>query len=198
MRSKRFSPIANGRKISEDIFFNKKRRKELKVSFLKTQKAILENSDFTIKPVLKEEFDRRILETSVLSFTVKGLEAVKNAEKYDKEVYYRNCKAYLFKKEKSVVLKGTFFKPLLNSDMMISYALFPQGLPENSRKKVIIYRQGNTFDLTGYKEIDSGTFRQNILNFKDLSLIIKGKKNVYKLKLTLVNQDRQSYWATRI
>lgn len=190
--------IKSGKKINRDIYFSKKRRAELKRTFLKSQKAILENSDFSIKPVLKEEYDQRHLVTSALSFTVKGLETIEKAEEWDKTVYLTNCKFILYKKGKSLVFKAIFLKPLLDNKKRTSYFYFPQGFPENTKKKTFIYKDGKRFSLKGYEKVDFGTFKQKVLDYKVLSLKYKGKKANYDFKLTLINEENQSYWVTKI
>lgn len=190
--------IKSGKKINRDIYFNKKRRKELKKTFLKTQQTILKESDFSIKPVLKHEYAKRILDTSFLAFTVKGLEIIKKAERFDKTVYLTKCKFTLYRKGKSLVFKATFLKSLLDNKKRTSYFHFPQGLPKNTKKKTFIYKDGKKFGLKGYKLEDSGTIRQKILNFYELTLIYKGNKATYKFKLKLINEEKQSYWAIKL
>lgn len=185
--------LKSGRKMRKDIFFNKKRREELRITFLRTQKAILQNSDSSIKPFSEEEYAQRRLETSALAFTVKGLEAIKEAEAFDKKTYLTNCKFYLFKKGKSVVIKATFIKPLLGSNSKTSFAYFPQGLPESTKKRAFIHK--DKFEFKEYKLLDSGVFKQKILNFEEYTLKFKGEKVDFNIKLKLINSGKQSYWA---
>jgi len=200
MNDKEFKRLAikSGKKINRDIYFNKKRREELRKIFLKSQKAILENSDPSIRPVLKEEYDQRHLETSFLAYTVKGLEAIKNAEERDKTVYLTDCKFILYKKGKSLAFKTTFFKPLLDNNSRTSYFAFPQGFPETSKKKAFIYKDGKGFSLKGYERVDFGTFKQKILDYKILGLKYKGNKANYDFKLALINDEKQSYWVEKL
>jgi len=190
--------LESGEKFSRDVFFNKKRRKELKTILLKSQREILTNSDPSIRPVLKEEYAKRALDTSVLAFTVKGLETIQNAEERDKKVYLTNCKFVLHKKGLSFVFKGTFLKPLLDTKKKESYLYFPNSLPKVSRKKAYIYKDGKSFSLEGYEKIDSGTFRQKILDYKEFTIKYKGKDESYNFKLNLIDDSKQSYWAISI
>jgi len=197
-KSLRTVALASGRKMNRDIYFNKKRRRVFKKSFLETQKEILENEDFSVKPVLKEEYDKRMLTTSMLAFTVSWLETIEKAEKYDKKVYLTDSKFILYRKEMSVVFKATFLKPLLDNKVKTSFLCFPQGFPRKTKKKTFIYKDGRKFSLKGYEEIDSGTFKQKVLDYKDISLKYKGKKDHYNFKLTLINDEKQSYWVTSL
>ncbi len=197
-KSLRTVALASGRKMNRDIYFNKKRRRVFKKSFLETQKEILENEDFSVKPVLKEEYDKRMLTTSMLAFTVSWLETIGKAEKNDKKIYLTDSKFILYRKEMSFVFKATFLKPLLDNKVKTSFLCFPQGFPRKTKKKAFIYKDGRKFSLKGYEEIDSGTFKQKVLDFKDLSLKYKGKKDHYNFKLTLINDEKQSYWVTSL
>ena len=197
-KSLRTVALASGRKMNRDIYFNKKRRRVFKKSFLETQKEILENEDFSVKPVLKEEYDKRMLTTSMLAFTVSWLETIEKAEKYDKKVYLTDSKFILYRKEMSVVFKATFLKPLLDNKVKTSFLCFPQGFPQKTKKKAFIYKDGRKFSLKGYKLVDSGIFKQKVLDYKDISLKYKGKKDHYNFKLTLINDEKQSYWVTSL
>ncbi|MDP2637661.1 MAG: hypothetical protein Q8P26_01205 [Candidatus Levybacteria bacterium] len=183
-----------GRKTRKEIFFNKKRREELRKAFLRGQKAILQNSDFSVKPFTEEEYAQRSLEASALAFTVTGLETIKKAEDFDKSSYLVNCKFYLFKKGKSVIIKATFLRPLLDSNLKTTFVYFLQGLPNEIKKKASVHK-GN-FKLEGCKLLDSGSFKQKILNFEEYTLKFKGKKVNLKIKLKLINEEKQSYWVT--
>lgn len=194
MKFSRADGLKSGRKMRKDIFFNERRREELRKTFLRTQKAILQNSDFSIKPFLEEEYAQRRLETSALAFTVRSLETIKEAEVFDKKTYLTNCKFYLFKKGKSAIIKATFLKPLLDNNSKTTFAYFPQGLPKGIRKKAFVYKE--KFEFTEYKLQDSGVFKQKILNFEEYTLKFKGKKVDFNIKLKLINSDKQSYWAT--
>lgn len=194
-KSLRTVALASGKKMNRDIYFNKKRRIELKRTFLKTQKSILEDKNLSEKPVLKEEYDQRTLATSMLAFTVSGLETIEKAEERDKTIYLTNCKFVLFKKGKSMVFKATFLKPFLNSKLRTSYFSFPQGFSKGMKKKAYIYKDGKEVSLKGYEEIDFGTFKQKILDYKVLGLKYKGKKANYDFKLILINEEKQSYWV---
>jgi len=196
MKASRLNGFKSGRKIRKDIFFNKKKRKELRKAFLRGQKAILQNSDFSVKPFSEEEYAERRLEASALAFTVTGLETIKKAEEFDKKTYLTNCKFYLFKKRKSVVFKAVFLKPLLDNKEKTSFLYFPQGLPKNTKKKAFVYKDKKKFELQGYKLEDSGTFKQKIIDFYKLSLDYKGKKTSFKFKLKLINEEKQSSWVT--
>lgn len=198
MKLSRADGFKYGRKIRSDIFFNKKRRVELKSTFLKGQKLILQTSDFLEKPLLEEEYAKRMLETSALAFTVTGLETIKKAEDFDKKTYLTNCKYGLYKKGKSVVFKGTFLKPLIDNKAKTSFLYFPQGLPKNTKKKAFIYKDKKKFELKGYKLEDSGTFKQKVIDFYKLSLDYKGEKTSFKFKLKLINEEKQSYWAEKL
>lgn len=182
-----------GRKLRNDIFFNKKRREELKKTFLKGQKLILETSDLTVKPVLKNEYAKRQLETSVLAFTVTGLETVKKAEDFNKDTYLTKCRFYFLKKGKSAVIKTTFFKPLLDKTLKTTFVYFPQGLPENTKRKAFIYKRW--FEFKGHKLFDKGAFRQKILNFNEFSLTLKGEKIKARIILKIINRDSLTYWS---
>lgn len=183
-----------GRKLRNDIFFSKKRREELKKAFLKGQKLILETSDFSVKPALKNEYAKRQLESSVLAFTVTGLETVKKAEDFNKDTYLTKCRFYFFKKGKSAVIKTTFFKPLLDKTPKTTFVYFPQGLPENTKRKAFVYKRG--FEFKGYKLFDKGTFRQKILNFNGFNLILKGEKIKTRIILKIINPESLIYWST--
>ncbi len=196
MKASRLNGFKSGRKIRKDIFFNKKKRKELRKTFLIGQKAILQNSDFSVKPFSEEEYAERRLDAPALAFTVTGLETVKKAEDSDKKTYLTNCKYGLYKKGKSAVFKGTFLKPLIDNKAKTSFLYFPQGLPKNTKKKGFIYKDKKRLELKGYKLEDSGTFKQKIIDFYKLSLDYKGKKTSFKFKLKLVNEEKQSYWVT--
>lgn len=195
MKFSRTNGFKSGRKMRKDIFFNEKRREELRKSFLRTQKAILQNSDSSVKPFSEEEYAQRMLETSALAFTVTGLETIKKAEDFDKSSYLVDCKFHLFKKGKSVVIKTTFLKPLLDNNLKTTFVYFPQGLPNGLKKKTFIYKEKFSFDK--YRQIDSGNFQQKILNFEEYTLKFRGKKVNLKIKLKLINEDKQSYWANK-
>ena len=190
----RADALKSGRKMRKDIFFNKKKRKDLRNTFLRTQKVILQHSDFSVKPFSEEEYAQRRLETSALAFTVTGLEAIRNAEDSDKKTYLTNCKFYLLKKRKSIIIKATFLKPLLDNNLKTTFVYFPQGLPRDLKKKAFVCKE--RFEHEGYKLLDSGTFKQKILNFEEYTLKFKGEKADFNIKLKLINSDRQSYWTT--
>ncbi len=191
---KRFSPIKAGRKLGKDLFLKKKLRKFMKKMFLKTQRNILENSDFTIKPILKHEFAERQLETSVLAFTVTGLETIKKAEEFEKNTTLENCKFKLFQKigGSSVIIRGDFFKPLKNENKIV-FVYFPKGLPKNGNKKTFIYKDKYEFD--GYKLIDEGSFKQKILNFEEFSITCRGKVFNKRIILKTIGDSTLEYWS---
>lgn len=183
------------KKLDGEIYFNKKKRKEWKRTFLKTQKSILEDKSLVEKPVLKEEYDKRTLATSMLVFTVTGLKEIEKAENFDKTVYLTNCKFTLFKKGEFLVFKSVFLKPLLDKKTRTSYFCFPQGFPKTTKKKTYIVKDEKEFSLKGYREIDSGTFKQRVFDHKIIGLSYNGKDSSYEFKLTLICEEKQSYWA---
>lgn len=193
MKFSRADGFKSGTKMRKDIFFNKKRREELRKTFLRTQKAILQNSDSSIKPFTEEEYAQRRLETSALALTVAGLETIKKAKDFDKNSYLANCKFYLFKKGKSVIIKATFAKPLLDNNSKTTFVYFPQGLPKNVRKKAFVYK--DKFEFKEYELMDLGVFKQKILNFEEYTLKFKGEKADFNIKLKLINSGKQSFWA---
>jgi len=195
MKFSRAEGLKSGKKIRKDIFFNKKRREELRKTFLRTQKAILQYSDFSIKPFSEEEYAQRRLETSTLALTVKSLETIKEAEEFDKKTYLTSCKFYLFKKGKSVIIKTIFLKPLLDNNLKTTFVYFPQGLPENVKKKAIVYKE--KFEFEGYNLIYSGTFKQKILNFEEWTIKFKSKEVDFKIRLKIINSEKQTYWANK-
>jgi len=176
-----------------DIYFNKRKRKSLKTNFLKIQKSILEGPDFSEKPVLDKEFEEREFKTSMLNLSVVGLDFIKDAEEFDKDTLFTNCKFELYKKLNSYVFKTTFFKPLKNENKT-SFLVFENGLPKNTRKKGYIEKV--RYDLTGYEVIDKGSFEQKIKNFKKIELSFKGKEFEYNFLLKLIGKDKWSYWVT--
>ncbi len=194
-KSLRKLAIKTGDKITREIFLNKRKRKKHKELFLIAQKYVLKNADFSVKPVLKQEYEERMLHTSILSFSVKGLEMVKNAEQRDKETHLTNCKFVLFKKGKSLVFKSTFLKPLLDNKKRTSYFYFPHGFPKNTKKKAYIYKGIDKFKSKEYRNVDKGIFKQKILDFKTFTIKHKGEKEDYNFKLTILNKEKQSYWA---
>jgi hypothetical protein len=177
-----------------DIYFNKKKRKRIKTNLLKIQKNILEGPDFSEKPVLSKEFEEREFKTSMLNLSVQGLGIIKDAEEFEKDKKFTNCKFELYKKSQSYVFKTTFFKPLKNENNT-SYLVFENGLPENSRQKGYI-QKNNLVDLKGFESIDNGSFRQKIINFNELELTFKGSKNKYKFLLKLIDEEKWSYWVS--
>lgn len=48
------------------------------------------------------------------------------------------------------------------------------------------------------RKIDSGTFKQRVFNHKVIGLSYNGKDSSYEFKLTLINEEKQSYWAIRL
>ncbi len=195
MKFSKADGLKSGEKMRKDIFFNKKRREELRKTFLRTQKAILQYSDFSIKPFSEQEYAQRRLETSTLALTVKSLEMIKEAEEFDKKTYLTNCKFYLFKKGKAAIIKATFLKPLLDNNLKTTFVYFSQGLPKNVKKKAIIYKE--KFEFEGYKLMDSGTFKQKILNFEEWTIKLKSKEIDFKIRLKIINSDKQSYWTNK-
>jgi hypothetical protein len=187
--------LKSGEKMRKDIFFNGKRREELRKTFLRTQKAILQNSDFSIKPFSEQEYAQRRLETSALAFTVTGLETIKKAKDFDRNSHLTSCKFYLFKKGKSVIIKTTFLKPLLDNNLKTTFVYFPQGLPENVKKKAIVYKE--KFEFAGYKLMDSGTFKQKIFNFEEWTIKFKSKEVDFKIRLKIINSEKHTYWANK-
>jgi hypothetical protein len=191
---KKISLAVPKNKLREDIFLKKKTRKDLKQILLKVQRNILENSDFSIKPVLKQEFADRQLETSLLSFSVKGLETIKKAEEFEKHITIRNCKFQLLQKIRgsSVIVRGDFFKPL-RDEYVTAFIFFPKGLPKKGYKKVFIYR--NKYEFEGYKLIDKGAFRQKILNLEEFSVTCRGKFFNKSIVLRTIGDSNLEYWA---
>ena len=177
-----------------DIYFNKRKRKSLKTNFLKIQKNILEGPDFSEKPVLSKDFEEREFKTSMLNLSVQGLGIVKDAEEFEKDKKFTNCKFELYKKSNIYVFKTTFFKPLKNENNT-SYLVFENGLPKSLRKKGYI-QKNNLVDLKGFKIIDNGSFKQKLINFNELELAFKGSGNKYKFLLKLINKDKWSYWVS--
>jgi len=192
----RHSGFQAGRKLRNDIFFNNKRRGELKKTFLKGQGLILETADFSVKPALEQEYAKRQLESSFLALTVTALETVKKAEDFNKDIYLTKRRFYLFKKGKSAVIKTTFLKPLLEKALKTTFVYFPQGLPENTKKKAFVYKE--RFELEGYKLFDKGTFKQKIPNFNELCLTLKGEKIKARIILKIINRDTLTYWSRAI
>lgn len=186
--------IKKGRKkFTDDVYFNKSKREKLKEDFLRIQKSVLEGPDFSEKPVLKNEFEEREFKTSMLNLSVVGLDFIKNAEEFDKDTLFINCKFELYKKNNSYVFKTTFFKPLKNENKT-SFLVFENGLPEISKKKGYIEKV--KYDLTGYRVIDRGTFEQKIKMFKEVELFFKGKEP-YNFLLKLIDKDKWTYWVIR-
>jgi hypothetical protein len=177
-----------------DIYFNKRKRKSLKTNLLKIQKNILEGPDFSEKPVLSKEFEEREFKTSMLNLSVQGLGIIKDAEEFEKDKKFTNCKFELYRKSQSYVFKTTFFKPLKNENNT-SYLVFENGLPDSSRKKAYI-QKNSLVDLKGFETIDNGSFRQKIINFSELELTFKGSRNKYMFVLKLINKDKWSYWVS--
>ncbi|OGH07459.1 MAG: hypothetical protein A2171_00315 [Candidatus Levybacteria bacterium RBG_13_35_9] len=180
-------------KYAHDIYFDKKWREKAKKSFLRIQKEILEKSDFTVKPVLKEEYEQRNLERAALELSVVGLAGIKKAEEFYKKTYLTKCTFTLFKKGKTLVFKNRFYKPLLNV-WKISYFLLPTGIPEKKRKKVFIIR--DKFSLTGFKTLEKGSFRQKVYEIDKMYLFFKSSKKRWKFDMKLISSEKNSYWAT--
>ncbi len=176
-----------------DIYFNKRKRKSLKSNFLKIQRNILEGPDFSEKPVLDKEFEERKFKTAMLNLSVVGLDFIKGAEEFDKDTLFTNCKFELYKKLNSYVFKTTFFKPLKNENKT-SFLVFENGLPKNTKKKGYIEKV--SYDLTGYRVIDKGSFKQIIKKLKEVELSFKGKELNYNFLLKLIDKDKWSYWVT--
>lgn len=181
-------------KIIFEAYFKPKKREEYKRKALELQRAMLVNSEEFKKPVTKKEQEEYHLATSMLHFSIKLLELAETGEKFQKDTTFVNSRFHLLKKEKELVFKA--FIETLGGDKRVSFFHFPSGIPKKTRKKAFIHK--HEFDLNGFKITDEGTFKQKVLNFKEITLSFKGKKEKYNLLLEMIGHDNKEFWVKNL
>lgn len=181
-------------KLFKDFFLNKRKRKDLKMEFLKAQKYVLENADFTKKPVTKEEYDERALNVLRLENSVGGLYVIKEAEKTDKELRMINCRFKLYKKGKAYIIANTFDTPNAKKKTDKTFHFMPNGLPIKTAKKEYKYR--NKFEFSDYELIDEGIFKQVFDEIKGSKVSYKGKIYNFRIKYHQISSDKKTHMKT--
>lgn len=182
-------------KFEKNLYFNKKKRQDIKISFLRLQKSILENVDPTIKPQTKEEYKDREFYTSFFDISIKGLNRVKEAEEFQLKITLKNCKFELYKAKKNngLMIVNYFFKVYENKNK-IKYIYLTNGLSFKGKKKIKLIERKP--DLKNFELIDKGVFRQEIKNFKGFFLTYKGKIFKQKFFFQHIKGSPVNLWLT--
>lgn len=193
---KRFSAVKVGKRVLHDIYFNAKKRNKIKKGSLKIQKTILENVDSTVKPVLKEEYEERETYSSWLYMSTTFLKTVKDAEDLKYRTTLKKCSFQLYKskKTKTVIIENKFFK-VCEGKNKTTVVVFPNGLPYESKRRCRFYKNGYEFNKDDYEMIDSGKFKQKILDFSELSVSFKGKVFNKKIVFKQISESNEHHWA---
>ena len=197
LKTKKFKKLVeeSNKKFLNDLYFNPKKRESFKKSanesvevFLKaaTEPIPLNSSlkDIELRPAL----DR--LTDSLLNL----VKAADNVPNKLKEFELTNGKFKLFKKGKYLVADSRFNKGFPKRRKR-AYFTFPAGLPRGKRRTKSQIIRGS-FNLTGYKLKDEGTFTQKLLSFQKARLVFKGKKKSFKVEITKRGEVVDDYWLT--
>lgn len=186
-------PFFYGHDIHHEIYFNKRRRSFYKRRFGYLYKISIEHADFTRKPRTKFEYEIREINVSMLAMCQQVMELIKKAEEYDKQIYLTYCRFFLLRKGHKYVYQMKFYKPKLDKKKRETFLYFPNGIPKNSKKKCYLIRE--SFDTSGYRIIDLGTFKQKLYSFIEWDIYLKRNNSQTKLTLKLISQEKQTYWG---
>lgn len=193
-RKEKVQLSAISKKLDEQIYFNTRKRNNIKKNVLRLQKSLLQSVDTTIKPVLKQEYIDREFHVSWLNICVKFLKVIKDAEIFKYDTTLKNChfKIYKAKKGNTVIIQSKFFK-ICESKNKVTFVVFPAFLT-NSKKKCILYRNSYKFNTSDFVLIDKGRFKQKMEDFKSFTVNYKGKIFNKKLLFTKIKDSATYYW----
>lgn len=193
-RKERLQLNAMSKKLDKNIYFNTRKRNNIKKNVLRLQKSLLQSVDTTIKPVLNQEYIDREFHVSWLNICIKFLKVIRDAEDFKYSTTLKNChfKIYKAKKGKIVIIRSNFFKPCENKNK-ITFIVLPV-FPTLSKKKCTLYRKEYKFNSSDFVLIDGGRFKQKVEDFKSFSVNYKGKIFNKKLLFTKIKSSATYHW----
>jgi hypothetical protein len=183
-------------KFSDDIYFNPKRRKELRESFVKAQDAFAGELEKPVRPSSSiQSAQNNYWAGEFMDQMTKLIDVIDNVvPKKLKEWELSNCKFQLFKKVDSnfLAIKCDYYKGVPKKHKKACH-LIPSGLPRKGKTTKCQMIRG-VYKLDGFEQIDEGIFTQKLLKFTKVEQTFKGKVRTIKFVLTQRGNIDDNYW----
>lgn len=187
-------------KFVRDLYFNPKKRKEFRKTFVEGRDSFLEILERPMKsnPSVTEAQDRAWADTFADQME-RMVDTIDN-------VVPRNLKSYelsdthfkLFRKPNSKFLAiECRYKKGIPKKRYRTCLLIPAGFPVKP-KRTSVQMIRDTYDLTGFELQDEGTFTQKFLSFVKVRQTFKGRKVTVKFELTQRGKTKDDNWLRMI
>jgi hypothetical protein len=184
------------KKFVNDVYFNPKRREEIRKMAVKGQADFLEIIERPLgaNPHYDDMFGKAWADT-FLNHMTNIVDLVDNiVPKRLEEIKITNgkYKSYIESKGRELVFDVAYDKGIpkkhLHAHMIISSG--PPVRGKRTKAKLIRVK----FNPKGYTQVDSGLFFQNLKSFQKVEQIFKGKKKTLKFFLTQRGKIKDDYW----
>lgn len=173
-------------KYVNDVYFNPRKREEIRQTFVESRDSFNETVAELQKPNLSEDDEKaRNWAKELASLAEEMINVIDNAVPRNLKKYQlTNSFFKLFKKQNSryLVIKSNYDKGIPKRHYL-TYLLIPYGLPKKGKRTKARMIRGN-YDLKGFDQIDSGAFTQIMKSFVKVNLIYKGESGTLKVQLT--------------
>jgi hypothetical protein len=188
------------KKVSErfvnDLYFNPKRRKELRELFAKSQKSFEKELEKPLGPSSSIQSVKNNYWAGQFMDSMTGLVDVidKTVPQKLKEWELTNCNFILFKKRNgnSLALQCDYYKGVPKKHYK-TCLLIPAGLPKKGKRTKAQMLRG-LYELKSYEQIDKGTFTQKFIKFTKVEQVFKGEIKTIKFVLTQRGKVKDDNW----
>ena len=179
-----------------DLYFNAKKRKDLRQSFNKSRDSFLKILEQPQKknPTVSEAKDRYWAD--VFSDQMSGLiDVIDNVvPRKIKEIELTNAHFKLFKKSRGnfIVIECKYNKDIPKKHYR-ACLLIPFGFPRREKRTKVQIKRG-AYDLKGFVLQDEGTFTQKFISFVQVRQTFNGKNVTIRLELTQRGKVKDNNW----
>ena len=189
-----------GKKVSErfanNVYFNPKRRKELRELFVKSQKSFEEELEKPVGPSSSIQSAKNNYWAGEFGDSMTRLiDVIDNTVPQKlKEWELTNCSFKLFKKRNgnSLAIKCDYKKGIPKKHYK-TCLLIPSGLPRKGKLTKAQMIRG-LYKLKDFEQIDEGTFTQKFIKFTKVEQTFKGKAKTIKFVLTQRGEVKDDNW----
>lgn len=179
-----------------DLYFNAKKRKDLRQSFSKSRDSFLKILEEPQKknPTVSEAKDQYWAD--VFSDQMSGfIDVIDNViPKKLKEIELTNAYFKLFKKGRGnfIAIECKYDKDIPKKHYK-ACLFIPFGFPKTGRRTKVQIKRGE-YDLKSFVLQDEGTFTQNFISFVNVRQTFNGKNGTIRLELTQRGKVKDNNW----
>lgn len=187
-------------KFVRDLYFNPKKRKDFRKTFVEGRDSFLKILEQPMKPnpTIAEAQNRAWADTFAdqMERMVDTIDNVvpKNLKSYElSDTHFK-----LFRKPNSKFLAiECRYKKGIPKRSYRTCLLIPAGFPTKPKRTSVQMIRGK-YDLKGFELQDEGTFSQKLVSFVKVHQTFKGKKVTIKFELTQRGKIKDDNWLRRI